>query len=158
MKRILVIRNDPLQNDGVTSYIKKWIKSSKHRVSSINLYERSFPPEELIRYIRESDMIILQFQVEKAAYQNLKRILTNLPENLFVNKSIFTFLIGGTHAHLAVIDCFLTPILKRLGCDEKGIYLVDLSSNMKSEKKRASFERGLERLIASINYSQQQSC
>ncbi len=78
--------------------------------------------------VAEADALVLVTPVYKAAYSGvLKTFLDLLPQAGLQGKVVVPLAIGGTLAHLLVIDYALRPVLSTLGAPHvvSGVFLLD---------------------------------
>jgi len=83
---------------------------------------------EAVVLVEEADAVILGSQVYKASFTGvLKTFLDALPQNALSGKPVLPLMMGGTIAHLLVIDYALKPVLSALGATRQlsGVYAVE---------------------------------
>jgi FMN reductase len=128
-------------------------------ISTINL--RNLPPEDLMHgkfdspYLREANDLVMQANgvlittpVYKAAYTGiLKTYLDLLPQDGLAGKVILPIAIGGTIAHLLMLDYALKPLLSTLGARHilAGVYFLD--SQIQHDDCKVHFEKEIEQRL-----------
>jgi FMN reductase len=142
MTYILTLSGSPSptsRSTSVLSSVKRWLQQNGKRVESVSV--RDIPADDLlharfdslevqgvIKKIQEAQAVILATPVYKASFTGvLKALLDLLPRDALVDKPILPIAVGGTLAHLLVIDYALKPVLAALGAEHilKGIYVLD---------------------------------
>src|SRR5690606_10967742 len=102
---------------------------------------RELPPEDLVharfdrppvrntvRLPEPAEGVIIATPVYKASYAGLlKAYLDLLPQDVLSGKVVWPIAVGGTLAHLLVIDYALKPVLYALGAQHvlSGVYIED---------------------------------
>ena len=78
--------------------------------------------------MEQSDGVIVLSPVFQASYSGIiKTFLDLLPQKSLRNKNILPLMLGGTYAHLLVMDYALKPVLANLGATNilTGAYVTD---------------------------------
>ncbi|MEW9031926.1 MAG: NADPH-dependent FMN reductase [Planifilum fimeticola] len=176
MARIVTISGSPSPSSrtkAVVEYIiglpaaKGWQKDS--------IEVRELPPEDLVyarfdspavqntaRLLEKAEGVIIATPVYKASYAGLlKAYLDLLPQDVLAGKVVWPIAVGGTLAHLLVIDYALKPVLYALGAQNvlSGVYIQDrwirryqeriLLESEAEERIRTSLERFVRNLTPS---------
>lgn len=84
--------------------------------------------EKAVRLVEQADAVIVATPVYKASYTGiLKAFLDVLPQKGLADKLVLPIAIGGTIAHLLMIDYALKPVLFALGAQHVlgGVYVQD---------------------------------
>lgn len=82
----------------------------------------------LVDELGRADGVIVGTPVYKASYSGvLKALLDLLPERVFADKVLLPFAVGGSPAHMLVLDYALRPVLAALKAQEilHGVYALD---------------------------------
>lgn len=142
MARIVIISGSPSGSsrlNGLLQEAKERIRQSELQADEIIVSE--LPPEALIRtrfddpaiieanrLVAQADAVIVATPVYKASYTGvLKTFLDLIPQKGLENKPVLPLAIGGTLAHLLVLDYALKPVLSALGASHilNGVFAVD---------------------------------
>jgi FMN reductase len=94
--------------------------------------------KKAIGQVEQADAVVVATPVYKAAYSGiLKVFLDLLPQKALENKAVFPVAVGGTPAHLLIIDYALKPVLSALGAEHiiSGVYVLDTHVKWVSEGK-----------------------
>lgn len=151
MADVLTLSDSPSANSrssAVLAYVRQWLQQKGLQVEAVSV--RDIPPddlfhvrfdspavEEAVAKIQRAQAVVLATPVYKAAYTGvLKAFLDLLPQDLLVGKPILPIALGGSLAHLLVIEYALKPVLHALGADRilKGVYVVDTQVKAVGEK------------------------
>ncbi|MFO7291055.1 MAG: NADPH-dependent FMN reductase [Bacillota bacterium] len=166
MARIVTISGSPSPSSrtkAVVEYIKNLPAAKDWQADSIDV--RELPPEDLVharfdspavqntvRLLKQAEGVIIATPVYKASYAGLlKAYLDLLPQDVLSGKVVWPIAVGGTLAHLLVIDYALKPVLYALGAQHvlSGVYLQE--SRIRRSQEATLPERGAEeRLRASL--------
>ncbi|WP_206916697.1 NADPH-dependent FMN reductase [Alicyclobacillus suci] len=142
MAKITIISGSPSKNSRTEKFIRYLeTKLQANHVQINRIFVRDFSSDDLvyanfesdairdsIQQIEESDAVVVATPVYKAAYTGLLKIyLDMLPQGIFTSKIMYPLVVGGSPAHLLVIDYALKPILCALGARTilPGIYCLD---------------------------------
>lgn len=142
MARIVTISGSPSPSSrtkAVVEYIKNLPAAKDWQADSIDV--RELPPEVLgharfdrppvrntVRLPEPAEGVIIATPVYKASYAGLlKAYLDLLPQDVLSGKVVWPIAVGGTLAHLLVIDYALKPVLYALGAQHvlSGVYIED---------------------------------
>ncbi|MFK3936395.1 hypothetical protein ACI2JA_02630 [Alkalihalobacillus sp. NPDC078783] len=129
MAHLTMLTENPLinkQDKMFKAQLETWVLQQGHELSEVSI--STFTPDHL-----KTDIFILAIPVEQDSYQAFKRFLQSLPENTFKDKQVFPFILGGTLAHVSVMELYLQPLLNRLGITES---LTIVPKSTKSQKQR----------------------
>ncbi|GGJ09723.1 hypothetical protein GCM10010885_18520 [Alicyclobacillus cellulosilyticus] len=123
----------------VLSLLEERLRWAGHTVAWIQA--RRLPPDALLRGEADSealleaqvrlataDVVVIASPVYKASYTGLlKAYLDLLPQQSLAGKVVLPIAMGGTLAHLLVIDYALRPVLAALGAEHvlQGVYVLD---------------------------------
>ena len=91
--------------------------------------------------------------VYKASYSGiLKTYLDLIPQKGLENKTILPIVIGGSSAHLLMIEYALKPVLSALGANQftQGVYVVDQQIERLDGNRFILGEEAQERLVMRI--------
>ncbi|MCM2674440.1 hypothetical protein [Alkalicoccobacillus plakortidis] len=91
--------------------LESWVVEQGHKLSEVRISSFS---QDLFK----ADMIILAIPVEQHSYQAFKDFMQSLPANSLQDKNVYPFILGGTPAHLSIMELYLNPLLNRLGVTE----------------------------------------
>ncbi|KMK76502.1 NADPH-dependent FMN reductase [Alkalihalobacillus pseudalcaliphilus] len=142
MGNILIISGSPNKGSrlqGLIKYtqqyfVKEGVKTDiihVHDLPAEALIQAQFNNEKVKRFhkqVEKADKIIVASQVYKASFTGiLKTYLDLLPQNAFKGKPILPLVIGGSLAHLLMVDYSFKPVLSALGAKSiyKGIFVVE---------------------------------
>ncbi|WP_077309217.1 NADPH-dependent FMN reductase [Terribacillus halophilus] len=84
--------------------------------------------KEAIERVEASDGVVFLSPVYKAAYSGiLKTFLDMLPQKSLTGKPVLPLILGGTNAHLLVLDYALKPVIHNLGATavHTGVFVLD---------------------------------
>jgi FMN reductase len=142
MTRIVTISGSPSLSSRTTAVIeriKKQLAVKGWQTDSIEV--RDLPPDDLayarfdspsvqdtVRLLEQADGVIIATPVYKASYTGvLKAYLDLLPQDVLSEKVVWPIAVGGTLAHLLVLDYALKPVLYALGAQNvlSGVYIQD---------------------------------
>ncbi|WP_409341423.1 NADPH-dependent FMN reductase [Paenibacillus sp. MBLB4367] len=142
MANIVLISGSPAANsrlNGVLQVLERQLTEEGAQHSRISVVE--LPPEDLVytkfdspaiaaanRLIEQADAVVVATPVYKASYTGvLKAFLDLIPQKGLEGKVTLPVAIGGTVAHLLVIDYALKPVLSALGARHQlqGVYVQD---------------------------------
>ncbi|WP_406053776.1 NADPH-dependent FMN reductase [Streptomyces sp. NBC_01077] len=98
-----------------------------HEVTSLDI--RALPPQALfhadtrhpaiaaaVRYVAQTDGIVIATPIYKAAYSGaLKTLLDLLPQHALAGKIVLPLATGGSNAYVLAIDYALRPVLNSMG-------------------------------------------
>ena len=102
-----------------------------HQLPSDALITADFMNQEIIdarQKVDQSDGIIVLSPVFQASYSGIiKTFLDLLPQKSLRNKTVLPLMLGGSYAHLLVMDYALKPVLANLGATNilTGAYVTD---------------------------------
>ncbi|MFB5189111.1 NADPH-dependent FMN reductase [Alicyclobacillus fastidiosus] len=142
MAQVLLISGSPSKvskTSKVLGYVAEQL--GRHGVSTETISIRDLPPEDLvyarfdsstikgtIASIEEADVVIVATPVYKASYAGLlKSYIDLLPQTILSGKVVVPIALGGSLAHLLVIEYALKPILSAVGAQTilNGVYGLD---------------------------------
>lgn len=142
MPRIVVISGSPSQSAKtsiVAEYMRDLMYGNRWRTKVIKV--RDLPPEALmytqfdnpaivssVENLEQADGVVITTPVYKASYTGiLKAFLDVLPQKILSGKVVWPIAVGGTLAHLLMLDYALTPVLFALGAQNvlSGLFLQD---------------------------------
>jgi FMN reductase len=125
--------------NGVLDYAGDVLTEAGLQVDFVHV--RNLPPEELLHarfdspaiiraqtLLEQADAVVVGTPVYKASYTGLlKAFLDLLPQKGLADKIIFPLAVGGTIAHLLMLDYALKPVLAALGAEHilSGVYVLD---------------------------------
>jgi FMN reductase len=137
-------------------------------ISSASIIVRDLNAEDLIRghydsasirsaaaLIQEAQGIVIATPVYKAAYSGvLKTFLDLLPQAALAEKVVLPIAMGGSLAHLLVLDYALKPVLSALGAGHVlgGLYLVDSQAQMAEGGTLVLEPAAEQRLLQSLDH------
>ncbi|MBZ9532955.1 NADPH-dependent FMN reductase [Cytobacillus oceanisediminis] len=102
-----------------------------HQLPSDALITADFMNQDIVearQKVEQSDGVIVLSPVFQASYSGIiKTFLDLLPQKSLRNKNILPLMLGGTYAHLLVMDYALKPVLANLGATNilRGAYVTD---------------------------------
>lgn len=102
-----------------------------HQLPSDALITADFMNQDIVearQKVEQSDGVIVLSPVFQASYSGIiKTFLDLLPQKSLRNKNILPLMLGGTYAHLLVMDYALKPVLANLGATNilTGAYVTD---------------------------------
>lgn len=124
---------------GILQYTADFLEKEKVEVHVIQVHE--LPSAALItadfmnkeikearQNVEQSDGVIVLSPVFQASYSGIiKTFLDLLPQKSLRNKTILPLMLGGSYAHLLVINYALKPVLANLGATNilTGAYVTD---------------------------------
>ncbi|WP_040950825.1 NADPH-dependent FMN reductase [Gorillibacterium massiliense] len=142
MPQVLLISGNPSKSsrmNGLTYYCHQALLKSGLSVSVLHVID--LPAASLLSadfgdpaiqaaltQVAQADAVIIASPVYKASYSGLLKVfLDMLPQKGLQDKIIFPLFIGGSLAHLLVIEYALKPVLSVLGGTNilQGVYAVD---------------------------------
>ncbi|MFC0214969.1 NADPH-dependent FMN reductase [Paenibacillus chartarius] len=142
MSKVAIISGSPSASsrlNGLLQTIKGELEQRGAEVHAIVV--RDIPPEDLVytrfdspaiveanRLVESADAVIVATPVYKASYTGvLKAYLDLLPQKALSGKVTLPLAIGGSSAHLLIIDYALKPVLAALGAEHQlqGVYATD---------------------------------
>lgn len=167
LKTITVISGSPSKTSriiGVLDYVVSKIKEQGISVTHLqvcdlpaaDLIYANFNSEEIKKanaIIEQSDALIIATPVYKASFTGvLKTFLDLIPQKGLENKKILPLVMGGTTAHLLMIEYSLKPVLSVLGATtiEQGVFIEDKQVAWNSEGKVTMTEEINNRLNESL--------
>ncbi|RKN86259.1 NADPH-dependent FMN reductase [Paenibacillus ginsengarvi] len=144
MAIITIISGSPSRQSrlyGLISAAERQLREAQHEVTVIQVTDlpasdlllgnfNSERIKEALAHVAASDAVIVASPVYKASFSGiLKTFLDLIPEKGLDGKQLLPLFIGGTPAHLLVIDYALKPVLSALGGRrfQQGVYAVDQS-------------------------------
>lgn len=163
--KIVVISGSPTKTsrlNGVVDYVMTQLEGSVDFIDVIDL-----PAEDLLHakfnsvaikeataLIEKADGIIIATPVYKASYTGiLKAFLDLIPQKGLENKVILPIAMGGTTAHLLMLEYALKPVLSVLGAThiEAGVFVQDSQVVWNDGGTVDMKEDVNDRLLATIN-------
>ncbi|MGG4220973.1 NADPH-dependent FMN reductase [Paenibacillus jamilae] len=142
MSKVVILSGSPSTQSrlyGLIHYTTEQLQEVGAEVTLLNVVD--LPAEDLIKanfnspdvtaslaLLADADAVIVASPVYKAAYSGLLKIFLDLvPQEGLREKPVLPLFIGGTLAHLLVIDYALKPVLNALGARHilGGVYAVD---------------------------------
>ncbi len=168
MKKVTILSGSPStisKLNETLKYMMIQLKQSEVQVEFISIC--NLPAEDLLhaRYesdtiqtanalLAESNAIIVGTPVYKGSYSGiLKTYLDLLPQKGLENKLLLPVAVGGTMAHLLMLEYNLKPLLSVLGATriEKGIFIQDTQIIWNEEKQGIISEEIIARLTVCID-------
>lgn len=131
MAHLTMLTENPLitkQDKVFKAQLESWVLQQGHELSEVSI--STFTKEHLT-----SDLFIFAIPVEQRAYQAFKHFLQTLPEDTFKDKQVFPFILGGTMAHISIMELYLQPLIQKLGITES---LTIVPSLTKVQKRRSA--------------------
>ncbi|TBL76407.1 NADPH-dependent FMN reductase [Paenibacillus thalictri] len=142
MSKITLISGSPSVSSRLTGVLEVLEQALIHEGAEVQwIHVRELPPEDLVytkfdseaiaganALIAQSDAVVVATPVYKAAYTGvLKAFLDLVPQKGLEGKPTLPVAIGGTVAHLLVIDYALKPVLAALGARHQlqGVFAQD---------------------------------
>lgn len=119
------------------SYGQEW---SYIDVASSSLYDHHNDDLSFMKSIGTKDIIILVIPASKDPYKRMKMFLESLPQDIFRGKTVIQLIIGGTKAHVSIIECCLTQVFKKLGSAMQGIHLSDQHLGRLSKRREVEHQ------------------
>ncbi|WP_038978132.1 NADPH-dependent FMN reductase [Paenibacillus polymyxa] len=142
MSKVVILSGSPSTQSRLyclIHYATEQLREAGAEVTLLNVVD--LPAEDLIKanfnspdvtaslaLLADADAVIVASPVYKAAYSGLLKIFLDLvPQEGLREKPVLPLFIGGTLAHLLVIDYALKPVLNALGGRHilGGVYAVD---------------------------------
>jgi FMN reductase len=167
MKRVVVISGSPSKFSrlyGILDYVDKYLEKSGHKVHNIQVCQ--FPAEDLLHarfdsveiqnanvLVEQAEAVIIATPIYKASFSGvLKAYLDLLPQKALENKVILPIAIGGTSAHLLMLEYALKPVLSVLGAThiEKGVFVQNTQVGLNEYGKTEIAQEINERLNESL--------
>ncbi|WP_110928724.1 NADPH-dependent FMN reductase [Bacillus massiliglaciei] len=131
--------NDTSRLNGILDYASKYLEEKKVSFETIHVHD--LPAEDLIKarfdseaiiqaaeVVKKSSGVLILTPVYKASYSGiLKTFLDLLPQKGLEGKTILPLAIGGSYAHLLMIEYALRPVLSVLGANQfvNAVYTLD---------------------------------
>lgn len=131
--------SSPSRSSAVLGYAQRYLSERGHDINLINV--RDLEPRELIYgqfegatirpaldLVAAAAGVVVATPVYKAAYTGiLKTFLDLIPPSGLGGKLVLPIALGGTPAHMLVVDYALRPVLVALGAYHvlNGVYLLD---------------------------------
>lgn len=142
MKKIVMISASPSATSRLNGMLEAAEQALSRGGAALERIEiRDIAPDVLIglkfdhpeitsamQQIEQADAVIVATPVYKAAYSGLLKIFLDLiPQKGLQHKRILPIVIGGTLAHLLMIDYALKPVLSALGAEDQlqGVFGLD---------------------------------
>ncbi|WP_338447982.1 NADPH-dependent FMN reductase [Niallia oryzisoli] len=167
MKNIVIITGTPTKPSrlhGVVDYVAEQINQQGCQVDHIDVVD--LPAEDLLhanwnsavikaanQQIADADAVIIATPIYKASYTGiLKAFLDLIPEKGLENKVLLPIIMGGTKAHLLMMEYALKPVLSVLGANhiEAGVFIHDSQALWTEDGKVTLEEEVNNRLTASV--------
>ncbi|MET3287461.1 FMN reductase (NADPH) [Brevibacillus fluminis] len=167
MPKTVIISGSPSAKSrvhGVLQLAAESLQNEGHTVEWVNVWE--IPADDLLSLkfdspaltkafglVEAADAVIVATPVYKASYSGiLKVFLDLLPQKALENKTVFPIAVGGTLAHLLIIDYALKPVLAALGAEHivSGVYVLDSHVAWGSDGRAALAGEVRERLDAGL--------
>ncbi|MDQ0206039.1 NADPH-dependent FMN reductase family protein [Alkalicoccobacillus murimartini] len=111
--------------------LEDWIVAQGHQLAEVSTYSDG-------QDLNKADIVILAIPVEQQSYQAVKQFMSDLPANSLSAKKVCPFILGGTPAHLSIMELYLEPLLTRLGVSEQ-IKPVTLQTCKHKKKPKHTF-------------------
>ncbi|WP_413381103.1 NADPH-dependent FMN reductase [Alkalihalobacillus sp. 1P02AB] len=163
MLHIVIISGSPYKSSRLNGlityaqqfYARKGVKAEVLHVTDIPaeaLIQAQFNHEKVKEFnkkVDKADLVIVASQVYKASFTGvLKTYLDLLPQDGLKDKSVLPFVIGGSLAHLLMVDYSLKPVLSALGAKwiAKGLYTVESDVNWDDSKELVLTKQAKERI------------
>lgn len=127
-----------------------------HKLPAEDLLAANYASPEILKAnarLREARGVIVLTPVYKASYSGiLKTYLDLIPQKGLENKTILPIVIGGSSAHLLMIEYALKPVLSALGANQftQGVYVVDQQIERLDGNRFILGEETQERLVMRI--------
>jgi len=127
-----------------------------HKLPAEDLLAANYASPEILEAnacLREARGVIVLTPVYKASYSGiLKTYLDLIPQKGLENKMILPLVIGGSSAHLLMIEYALKPVLSALGANQfiQGVYVVDQQIERLDGNRFILGEETQERLVMRI--------
>ncbi|PGT76582.1 NADPH-dependent FMN reductase [Bacillus sp. AFS040349] len=168
MEKVVMISGSPSVYSRLNGLLDSLVMTLNKRMISVD-YIRvcQLPAEDLLHanfnsdpiknansLVEQADTVIIATPVYQASFSGLlKSYLDLLPQKALENKKILPVAIGGSKAHLLMIEYSLKPVLSVLGAThiEKGIYVKDTQVFFNEEGKAEVEQEILNRFNQSIN-------
>lgn len=142
MAKITIISGSPAASSRLTGVLDVLERALKEEGADVQWIQvRELPPEDLVHtkfdspaivgannLIEQSDAVVVATPIYKASYTGvLKAFLDLVPQKGLDGKVTLPVAIGGTVAHLLVIDYALKPVLAALGAQHQlqGVFVQD---------------------------------
>ncbi|GMA61280.1 NADPH-dependent FMN reductase [Alicyclobacillus fastidiosus] len=174
MAQVLLISGSP-SKVSKTSKVLDYVadKLDQNGVSTDTISIRDLPPEDLVyakfdsstikrtvELIEEADVVIVATPVYKASYTGLlKSYIDLLPQSVLSGKAVVPIALGGSLAHLLVIEYALKPVLSAVGAQTilNGVYGLDTQVSTNSDGSvslgddvRTRFDAMVQQVIQSL--------
>lgn len=168
LKNVVLISGSPTSYsrlDSVLMMTRDQLNKKDINVSSIQVCE--LPPEDLLfakwnspsiqeanDLIKQADGLIIGTPIYKASFSGvLKTFLDLIPEMGFSNKILLPLAIGGTPAHLLMLEYGLKPILSVLGATsiENGVFIQDVHVSLNESGETEVADIAMKRLIYQVD-------
>ncbi|WP_071394433.1 NADPH-dependent FMN reductase [Bacillus tuaregi] len=152
MKKVVIITGTPTKPSrlhGVVDYVSEQIKELGLDVHHIDVVD--MPAEDLLhanwnspviqaanQQISKADAVVIATPIYKASYTGiLKAFLDLIPEKGLENKLLLPIIMGGTKAHLLMMEYALKPVLSVLGANqiEAGVFIHDSEARWADDGK-----------------------
>ncbi|TSB47023.1 hypothetical protein [Alkalicoccobacillus porphyridii] len=130
MTSVVLLKGDKISHTKHPMFVTQledWFQEQGHQLTEVFI-------DHYNNEIHDADIIILAIPVEQIEYQAFKQFLQSLPKDSFTGKKVFSFVLGGTVAHVSIMELYLQPLLTRLGVNET-IKPISIQSNRKSKRK-----------------------
>ncbi len=150
--------------NGVIDQINGALQEKGVEATVLNV--RALPPEDLVYLkfdspaiasanaaVEGADAVIVVTPVYKAAYTGiLKAYLDLLPQKALVGKTILPVALGGTMAHMLILDYALKPVLAALGATNQlqGVFVLDSQVAREADGSMQVADEAAERLNAVV--------
>ena len=127
-----------------------------HKLPAEDLLAANYASAEILEAnarLREARGVIVLTPVYKASYSGiLKTYLDLIPQKGLENKTILPVVIGGSLAHLLMIEYALKPVLSALGANQftQGVYVVDQQIERLDGNRFILGEEAQERLVMRV--------
>jgi len=142
LRKIVIITGTPTKPSrlhGIVDHVSEQINQQGVKVHHIDVVD--IPAEDLLHanwnseviksangQIADANAVIIATPIYKASYTGiLKAFLDLIPEKGLENKVLFPIVMGGTKAHLLMMEYALKPVLSVLGANhiEAGVFIHD---------------------------------
>lgn len=121
------------------AYVDARLSAAGHEIRSLDV--RDLPPAALLAadtshpaiaaaltHLAEADAVVVATPVYKASFSGLlKTLLDLLPQRALDGKTVLPLAIGGSLAHVLMLDYSLRPVLLALGAEDilRGLFVQD---------------------------------
>jgi FMN reductase len=167
MGKIVIISGNPSKSSrlkGVLEFAASRLENEGFSVNQLEVVD--LPAEDLLHakfdspavkaanaLVEQADAVIIATPVYKASYTGILKVFLDLiPQKGLENKKILPIAMGGTTAHLLMLEYALKPVLSVLGAThiEQGIFALDSQVKRNENGTFEIAEEVTSRLTASL--------